>query len=218
MGWRMARSLDVLLAQFNTAHPDRNKASDGGVGDAAHATRHSDHDPWYGPGIVTARDITHDPAHGMNIATIADQLRASHDSRLKYQIANRRIMAGACGPAPWEWRHYAGPNPHTKHLHVSVVPTPACDDPRPWTLHMFDDHPLTGPIPVEPALWLRRGATGARVTQLQRVLNAWYPPLHLAVDGIYGPATTNAVRDMQHRAGLKADGIAGPLTLRVLGL
>jgi hypothetical protein len=51
MAWRVARSLEVLLGQFNAACPGRSKASDGSIGDAAHATRDSDHKPWYGPGI-----------------------------------------------------------------------------------------------------------------------------------------------------------------------
>ena len=37
------------------------------------------------------------------------------------------------------------------------------------------------------------------------------------VDGVAGPGTRAAVRSMQRRAGLAADGIAGPQTLRALG-
>ena len=219
MGWRMARSLDTLLAQFNSARPGRNKASDGGIGDTAHASRSSDHNPWYGPGIVTARDFTHDPANGMDIAAVAEQLRASRDGRIKYLIANRRIMAGAGGPSPWVWRSYTGSNPHTKHVHVSVVASPAADDASPWRLPMFDIVSAPEPAPpAESSRTLRRGSTGAKVTQLQRVLNAWYPWLGLAVDGDYGPATEGAVREFQRRAGITADGIAGPVTLGRLGL
>lgn len=222
MAWRMARSLDVLLAQFNAARPDRSKASDGGIGDAAHASRSSDHNPWYGPGIVTARDFTHDPAHGMDGAAIVEQFRASRDGRVKYLIFNRRIMAGAGGPSPWSWRSYTGTNPHTKHFHVSVVGSPACDDGRPWQLPMFANvaaPPATAPAPTLTAAGvLRRGSTGARVTELQRVLNRWYPWLRLTPDGDYGPATENAVREFQRRAGITGDGIAGPVTLNRLGL
>jgi len=38
-----------------------------------------------------------------------------------------------------------------------------------------------------------------------------------AVDGIRGPGTIAAVRSLQRRAGLRADGIAGPRTRRALG-
>lgn len=220
MSWRVATSLETFLAQLNAARPARSKASDGGIGDAAHATRDSDHNPWYGPGIVTARDFTHDPVHGVDIAEIAEQLRACRDGRIKYVIANRKIMAGAAGPSPWSWRAYSGTNTHTKHLHMSVVASPACDDPTPWQLPIFDL--VSPPAPAAPppanASILRRGSTGAKVTQLQRVLNAWYPWMGLAVDGDYGPATENAVREYQRRAGVTVDGIAGPVTLAGLGV
>lgn len=73
------------------------------------------------------------------------------------------------------------------------------------------------PPPATTTL-LQRGSRGDAVTRLQRVLNAWYPNVNLAEDGIYGPATEAAVRDLQRRAGIGVDGIAGPQTLGVLGL
>src|SRR5690606_13626231 len=127
MTWRVAKSLDVLLGQLNAMFPGRSKISDGSIGDAAHATRDSDHNPWYGPGIVTARDYTHDPAGGLDGQWLADSLVASRDSRIKYIIWNRRIWQGS-------WQPYYGANPHTKHLHLSVVASPACDDTTPWSL------------------------------------------------------------------------------------
>lgn len=137
MAWRVARSLDVLLGQINAAFPGRNKASDGAVGDAAHATRASDHNPWYGPGIVTARDYTHDPAHGVDIDRLSDELAASRDSRIKYIIANRLILDSRPGNSPWRWVRYTGSNPHTKHLHLSVMDNASCDDTRSWNLPML---------------------------------------------------------------------------------
>ncbi|TKG63093.1 glycoside hydrolase family 25 protein [Prauserella endophytica] len=134
MAWRVARSLLKLRDQINARYPNRNKASDGTIGDADHQNRNSDHNPWYGPGIVTAMDITHDPAKGVDIDRLTDELQASRDSRIKYVIANNLIMSGAGGPSPWVWRRYAGPNPHTQHFHLSVVAAPACDDTRPWNL------------------------------------------------------------------------------------
>ena len=137
MTWRVARALDTLLAQLNALAPNRSKLSDGSIGDAAHATRDSDHNPWYPPpngGIVTARDFTHDPGGGLDCHWLAARLVDSREFRVKYVIWNRRILSGAPGPSPWIWRAYSGPNPHTKHLHLSVVASPACDDTRPWNL------------------------------------------------------------------------------------
>ena len=43
--WRLARSLDTLRAQVNKAHPKRDKASDGTIGDSRHAATVSEHNP-----------------------------------------------------------------------------------------------------------------------------------------------------------------------------
>lgn len=59
---------------------------------------------------------------------------------------------------------------------------------------------------------------GDDVRAVQRVLNAWYPWVDLVEDGQYGKKSADAVRDMQGRAGLKADGEVGPKTRKILGL
>lgn len=140
MAWRVARSLETLRAQFNAAYPNRSKASDGGIGDAAHASRSSDHNPWHvvdGIGVVTARDFTHDPANGMDIDRITDELAESRDPRIKYLIANGLILDSRQGNNPWKWMPYRGSNPHRKHFHISVNPH-NCDDDRPWNLPSFN--------------------------------------------------------------------------------
>ncbi len=122
--WLVAGSLDHLLAQLNALAPRRNRLSDGGIGDPSHQTRDSDHNAWWilnGQRYVTARDFTHDPAGGLDCELLAESLRRGRDQRVKYVIRNRRIMAGAAGPEPWTWRPYGGSNPHTTHLHLSVV-------------------------------------------------------------------------------------------------
>lgn len=124
--WRVAKSLLALQRQVNTKAPRRSKASDGTIGDAAHATRSSDHNPWVvdgGTGVVTALDITHDPANGCDAGALAESIRAGQDSRVKYVIWNRRIANSSPidGAAAWSWRPYSGTNPHTKHVHISVL-------------------------------------------------------------------------------------------------
>jgi len=63
---------------------------------------------------------------------------------------------------------------------------------------------------------LRRGSQGPKVETLQRALND--QGASLTVDGDFGPATEQAVRDFQSSQGLTADGIAGPQTLRALNI
>lgn len=72
-------------------------------------------------------------------------------------------------------------------------------------------------IPVSwPGYSLRRGSSGEPVRQIQEQLNAIsnnYPLIpKLAVDGIYGPATEDAVKVFQSVFNLTQDGIVGRLT------
>ena len=63
----------------------------------------------------------------------------------------------------------------------------------------------------------RQGSTGSAVRTIQTKLKNWgyYDG---AVDGIFGSATTQAVKYFQRKNGLTADGIVGPATLKALGM
>lgn len=136
MSWRLAKSLEVLRKQVDTAWPKRSKISDGTIGDSAHAAVPSDHNP-NAAGVVTAMDITHDPAHGVDTYKLADILRTNRHPDLKYIISNKRI-AGAW--SNWKWQAYNGSNPHDHHMHVSVgrgddgKSSPPYDDTKAWTI------------------------------------------------------------------------------------
>lgn len=138
--WRIAECLEVLRKQINSLAPNRDKVSDGGIGDAAHQSSNSDHNPWVvdaGKGVVTARDFTHSPKTGCDAGVIAEALRASRDRRIKYIIWNRRICASEArdGQSAWAWRPYTGKNPHNHHVHVSVRPEKTLyDDAKPFEL------------------------------------------------------------------------------------
>lgn len=68
-----------------------------------------------------------------------------------------------------------------------------------------------------PGHLLKRGTKGAPVKQVQAELNdRAVTARHLAVDGIYGPATEKRVRGFQHNHHLAADGIVGPHTWKAL--
>lgn len=143
MAWRAMNSLLVLRDQANTLAPNRSKASDGLVGDEAHQSTNSDHNPHYVPGvgneIVTALDLTHDPAHGFDSYRFAEILRKRRDPRIKYVISNHRIFSSyATGSrAAWEWGPYSGVDPHTGHVHVSVLDAKISDTTTPWNLEGF---------------------------------------------------------------------------------
>ena len=63
----------------------------------------------------------------------------------------------------------------------------------------------------------RQGSTGEQVRIIQTKLKNWgyYDG---AVDGIFGSGTAEAVQYFQRKNGLTADGIAGPATLKALGM
>jgi len=210
--WRVARSLDVLLGQLNAKAPNRSKASDGSIGDAAHQTRDSDHNPWYGPGIVTARDFTHDPAGGLDGQWLADTLVHWRDPRIKYVIWNRRILDTRPLLDPWTWQPYDGTNPHTHHVHLSVMDNPTCDDTRAWTLAA----PVTPPAP----LTLRYGMRHPDVLRLQSILTTRYPAYAKwsPCTDYFGDKTLAAVKEFQRRSGLAVDGVVGAMTRKALGM
>lgn len=222
--WRLARALVSLRDGVNARWPNRDKASDGTIADAAHATRVSDHNPWLkvaGVGVVRALDTDVD---GIDAAWFAEQLRAlgaAGDSRLTgggYVIFNHRITR-----ADWAgWATYTGTNPHTKHVHVSLSRNPGgFDDPRPWGfLAATPPAPAPATAPAAPGgrPTLQQGSRGEAVRTLQVTLNRWYPRLPaLAEDGLFGSATRGRVLYFQQRAGLAADGIVGPKTWGGLG-
>ena len=61
------------------------------------------------------------------------------------------------------------------------------------------------------------GSRGNEVTQIQTKLKRW-GYYNGNVDGIYGTQTVNAVKYFQRKNGLSVDGIAGPATLKAMGI
>lgn len=132
-GWRVAESLIVLRAQIDALYPDRNKRNDGTIGDKAHQSRDSDHNPWIVDGktrVVSALDITHDPVHGCDCERLVELIKL--DRRIKYIIFNKRIYNPSVKK---EWRAYKSSNPHTEHMHISVLSDKKYyDDESPWSI------------------------------------------------------------------------------------
>ena len=117
-----------LRLQVDDSYPDRDRASDGWIGDTRHSARPSDHNPdWTSnPPYVRAVDIDRDlsgKAKPDLMPDLADQIRLcarGGDKRISYIIFNGKI---ASHKKKWAWRPYDGINPHTKHIHVSFTKT-----------------------------------------------------------------------------------------------
>lgn len=125
MSWKPVAGVSVMRDQINKRWPDRDKRSDGILGDAAHSARQSDHNP-DSRGFVHALDIDEDLRGSANDNVwLADQIiayprmRRSGSNRLKYVVYEEKIASGTYPNHFWTWR---GDNyGHTIHMHISFT-------------------------------------------------------------------------------------------------
>ena len=112
-----------LRLQVDDSYSDRDRTSDGWIGDTRHQARPSDHNP-DAEGIVRAIDIDRDlfgKAKPDLMPDLADQLRLCAkrgDKRISYIIFDGRI---ASSKKAWAWRTYTGINKHNHHCHISFT-------------------------------------------------------------------------------------------------
>jgi hypothetical protein len=163
MAWRAARSLLVFHQQLRAAAPRAAAGTDpdawGLIGDTSHSSTsdHSPHDfPGWGNDIVTAADIPHAPTLGLDARKVLDDIRRSHDPRMKYVISNGQIASSypAHGYDAWTWRPYSGDDGHFTHGHLSVVGDARADGTAPWATIGADVNQgdqLNPPYPPAPA-------------------------------------------------------------------
>ena len=119
---KLSKAAAQLREQFDDTYPDRDRLSDGWIGDRKHSARKSDHNPDE-QGWVRAIDIDRDLHKGGKpdlMPDLVDQVRlackARTEKRISYIIFDGRI----CSPIlNWRWRKYTGANKHIKHAHFS---------------------------------------------------------------------------------------------------
>lgn len=116
---RLSKSAIQLREQIDDSYPNRDRRTDGWIGDAKHNSK-SDHTP-DAQGWVRALDIDADLTdHKSESIYLADQIRAYAKSdptqRISYVIHNHKIASRILN---WRWRKYSGSNPHTSHIHIS---------------------------------------------------------------------------------------------------
>lgn len=140
MSWYLAHSIRRAFDEANARYPNRNKASDGTIGDQAHSSRTSDHNPCSCHGVVHAGDFTDDPRAGFDAHGWVRNLSRHGDARIKYWISNGKIwnptssawgtyqrlraeghsrLEAARMALPGE-RTYSGSNGHYQHAHISI--------------------------------------------------------------------------------------------------
>lgn len=115
-----------LREQIDDAYPERDRSSDGWIGDAKHQSSKSDHNPNLAHNsVVRALDIDSNlSSHKSESLYLADQIRLyakrEKKKRIAYVIHNHKIASPILN---WRWRKYSGSsNPHTSHIHVSFTP------------------------------------------------------------------------------------------------
>ncbi len=210
----LAPCLLALRGEIDARWPDRDRRSDGWIGDPSHAARTSDHNPdWSAGGVVRALDIDVD---GIRVRQLLTEVIG--DPRVWYVIHAHTIYSRTYD---WTARAYTGTNPHTTHLHISILHSRAAEeDEAPW----FGPRkrPRTRGLPVVDLSNVRaQFQRGGRqplvgVKRIQRALNARYGA-RLVVDGYAGDATRRAFR--RHERLIEApqtDGIPGSFSLTEL--
>ena len=236
---RLCYSLAQLRSQINDAFPNRNKASDGWIGDAAHAASNSEHNP-NRAGVVRALDITHDPSNGVDGHRLAADAIAELDRRgvsayviFAGRIRSTILMRGI-------WRRYTGSNPHNTHVHVSYIT--GYDNSATWPLPSLTARVVSmgggmsapvivakgtaapdWPLPPRHLIYHnpKRYSTWhdghGDDTEGRAAIRTWQQRMRdrgwrITPDGYYGPATEKIVRDFQAEKGLTVDHIIGPAT------
>jgi len=221
--WHLAPSLAALRTEVNARWPSRDRSSDGAIGDTRHQSRSGSHNPARypgGPGVGTlgsvhALDIT---ARGIDVGVLISSVVG--DPRVWYVIHNGQIWSRSTGWAP---RAHGG-DPHSLHIHINL---------------REDSHAVAVASEQNTARWLRRSASQASWARpahsaapaaalttpatraLQRALIARGFGIPSGPTGRYGVETTRAVAAFQRSqgwGGAAADGRAGQLTLRRLGV
>lgn len=140
MAYRRVRSLQAVHEQVNRAFPNRDKASDGWIGDTSHSARKSDHNP-DSNGLVHAIDVDEDDKVGDQVVgrLLWQWVQETKPDWFKYGIYEANEDWGGIissyshpdGPK-WKPRKYSGWNPHNKHMHLSAK------DDRPFSGVPFD--------------------------------------------------------------------------------
>ena len=138
--WWLCAAGKTLRQQILARFPDRDKTSDGSIGDARHAASKSDHNPDPLSGVVRAIDIDEDllgkdkpDPHEANLLVAELVWLGFDEPRLSYVIFEGVIWSRV---REWRPRRYTGVNQHSNHIHVSF--TPAGDnDARVFDLPML---------------------------------------------------------------------------------
>jgi len=231
MAWVLTAGLNNLRSQVNARWPNRDKKSDGTIGDAAHqAESSSDHNPddtagsrpgWDGDSDslqeVRAWDMDSDLGEsGTTAQMVVDHLRKlpNLSSVIRYMIYNRKLYHSRDNFEPTT---YTGSSAHTEHIHFSGAWTNAGDSNTTFDFQLrkvgnivatLDKEDITA---IAKAIWAFDPGKDKDGNIWPGVSDATYPP---GGNGTVAPGTAMssllARQDSQYRALLAAIGARVP--------
>jgi hypothetical protein len=200
--WVLVPAAESLRAEIDTIAPERDKTTDGSIGDTAHQGNPSDHNLDESGNTPDEDSDKVDEVHAIDVDkdlnlpdvtmqdvvdTLVERCRRDNsdpknEARLKYIIFNGYIW-----DAPgWQKVKYTGSNPHDKHAHFSFeYDSQYSESTAPWGLiekYGSED---------EMAFLPEYGDTGEEVKFWQFLHNDMGYSVG-AVDGHYGDATQAA--------------------------
>jgi hypothetical protein len=196
----LAPALVTLRNEVDAKFPNRDKASDGWIGDSSHAARPSDHNPdWNDPspytGIVRAIDVDIDGNQpGLDLRRMLLNTCIG-DGRVWYVISNRVIYSRTHN---WAALRYTGSNPHDHHVHISLMHHVAEFSTSPWFETLPDKvNPLPIRLDIVAPVFRQFMVDGKQdgprlhISRVQKALNIRYG-MNLSTDGVVGQNTADA--------------------------
>lgn len=229
MSWHVAPSLVQLRNEINKKWPNRDKRSDGAIGDAAHSARYSDHNP-NSRRSVNALDIDKD---GIDVYGLRDIL--IKDSRVNYVIFNGLIYSRVRNFRP---KRYTGINAHKAHLHVSILQSSSAENnTKGWGISKAGSKtkPKPRPKPKPTGLKAPKFPYGAKhyigresnsayshsgaLSKDRAIVKKWQQRMRdrgwsIAVDGYFGDGSERVAKQFQRQIKVTVDGKVGAVTWR----
>ncbi|GIJ30163.1 hypothetical protein Vqi01_53250 [Micromonospora qiuiae] len=180
--WYLNQALTNFRNAVNAAYPNRDKKSDGTIGDAAHQKTSSDHNP-DPDGSVDAWDMDVEVnGDGMPYREDIERLKRvfeQHESA-QYWIHDHLIASRGSG---WVRRVYTGSSPHTEHVHWNTRESHERST-KPWV--------IPAPTGEVSSMFCKLNDNNDAVEVLQRQL-ATLGYYKGAIDRHYGPLTAAAL-------------------------
>lgn len=206
MAWEVVPNLDEGKDQLDERFPNRDKTSDGGIGNQAHAVSTSSHNPDLtgrpehrdgdAKDEVRARDFDadlKDPDFAMEdvVQLWVRMARSGAMWWIRYIIFNGRIWHRRDG---FTTRVYTGSNKHDKHVHVNSDFTQKADEATGTNWHLNELRKRIAPKPSSGPAPLRVDGKLGPLT-----IKRWQKVMGTTVDGKIDAKNSELVRAVQRR-------------------